>query len=52
MKNQVSTEILELAQKIAIYQGFKGTPKQIERYLKMYQFDLQLMKQYANNRIK
>jgi len=52
MKNQATQEILELAKKIAIYQGFKGTPKQVERYLKMYQCDLQLMQQYAKDRIK
>ena len=33
-----------LAKKIAIYQGFKGTPKQVERYLKMYGNELELMK--------
>lgn len=39
-----------VAKKIAIYQGFKGTDKQVERYLKMYGNSIELMKQYAKNR--
>lgn len=48
---ETEKEYLEyLAKKIAIYQGCKGTPKQVEKYLKMYKYNLDLMKQYAKNR--
>lgn len=39
-----------LALKIAIYNGQKGTPKQVERVLKNFKYSLELMENFARPR--
>jgi len=41
-----------LAKQIAIFNGQKGTEKQIERVIKNFKGQLWLMEQFAKNRIK
>ncbi len=41
----------ELAKQICIYNGMKGTDKQVERCLKQFNHSLELMMQFAKNRI-
>lgn len=42
----------ELALKICQYNGQKGTEKQIEKCIKSFGGSIQLMEQFAKNRIK
>jgi hypothetical protein len=42
----------ELAKKICIYNGMKGTEKQVERCLKQFNYSIELMQQFAKDRIK
>tara|TARA_R110002051_G_scaffold224048_1_gene287246 strand:+ start:6132 stop:6272 length:141 start_codon:yes stop_codon:yes gene_type:complete len=42
----------ELAKKICIYNGQKGTDKQIEKCIKSFSGSLEIMKQFAEGRIK
>lgn len=42
----------ELAKKICQYNGQKGTEKQIERCLKTFGYSIELMQQFAKNRIQ
>ena len=42
----------ELAKQICIYNGMKGTDKQVEKCLKQFNYSIELMKQFATNRIK
>ena len=41
----------ELAKKICIYNGQKGTQKQINKVLKSFNNSIELMRQFAKNRI-
>ena len=41
-----------IAKKICQYNGQKGTQKQIEKVLKSFKNDINLMTQFCNNRIK
>jgi hypothetical protein len=41
-----------LARQIAIYNGQKGTAKQVERVIKNFKGQLWLMEQFAKGRIK
>ena len=42
----------ELAKKICQYNGQKGTEKQIEKCIKSFVGSIELMQQFAKNRIK
>jgi hypothetical protein len=42
----------ELAKQICIYNGMKGTEKQVERCLKQFNYSIELMTQFTKNRIK
>lgn len=42
----------DLAKKICQYNGQKGTQKQIEKCIKSFSNNLNLMEQFAKNRIK
>lgn len=41
----------ELAKKICQYNGQKGTDKQIDKCIKSFKSSIQLMEQFASNRI-
>jgi hypothetical protein len=41
-----------IAKKICQFNGQKGTQKQIEKILKSFKNDINLMMQFCNNRIK
>jgi len=41
----------DLAKKICIYNGQKGTEKQIEKCVKSFSGSLEIMQQFAKNRI-
>lgn len=41
-----------IAKKICLFNGQKGTQKQVEKVLKSFQYDINLMMQFCNNRIK
>jgi hypothetical protein len=43
--------MIELAKSICVYNGMKGTDKQIEKCLKSFNYSLELMQQFAKNRI-
>ena len=43
--------MIELAKSICVYNGMKGTDKQIERCLKSFNYSVELMQQFATNRI-
>lgn len=42
----------DLAKKICIYNGQKGTEKQIDKCIKIFSGSVELMNQFANGRIK
>ena len=42
----------ELAKQICMYNGMKGTDKQIEKCLKQFKYSIELMQQFSTNRIK
>jgi|3_EtaG_2_1085321.scaffolds.fasta_scaffold26036_4 hypothetical protein len=41
----------DLAKRICIYNGGRGTEKQIDRYIKMFDGSLEMMQQHAKGRI-
>ena len=41
-----------IAKKICLYNGQKGTQKQVEKVLKSFQYNETLLIQFCNNRIK
>jgi hypothetical protein len=42
----------ELAKKICQYNGQRGTPKQVEKCIKTFLGSLEIMQQFAKDRIK
>ncbi len=43
--------MIELAKKICQYNGQNGTIKQVEKCLKQFNYSIELMQQFAKNRI-